>query len=57
MSGEIKILSVVQDGEDGITVTFSDGTIGGYVLEELLELRHAREQIKNLGESERQVST
>ena len=57
MSEEIKILSVVQDGEDGIIVTFSDGTIGGYVLEELLELRPAREQIKNLGETERQVST
>jgi len=27
----------VQDGEDGIIVKLSDGTIGGYVLEELLE--------------------
>jgi len=42
----------VQDGEDGIIVKLSDGTIGGYVLEELLELRPAREQIKSLEDNE-----
>jgi len=36
MSGEIHILKVEQDGEDGLIVTFSDGTTCGYVVEELL---------------------
>jgi hypothetical protein len=38
-------LSVKQDDEDGVIVTFSDGTIGAYVVEELLELRPHREQV------------
>jgi hypothetical protein len=39
----IEIVKVEQDGRDGILVTFSDGTIDGYVVEELLELRPIRE--------------
>jgi hypothetical protein len=34
---------VERDGEDGLLVTFSDGTTAGYVTEELLELRPFRE--------------
>lgn len=43
MAGEIHILEVEKDGEDGLIATFSDGTTGGYVVEELLELRPLRE--------------
>jgi hypothetical protein len=39
----ITISDVVRDGEDGLIVTFSDGTTGGYVVEELLLLRPIRE--------------
>jgi hypothetical protein len=38
----IQIVNVEQDGEDGILVTFSDGTVAGYVAEELIELRPIR---------------
>ena len=38
MVGEIHILEVEKDGEDGLIVKFSDGTICGYVVEELLEM-------------------
>ncbi len=48
MAGEIRILKVEIDGEDGLIVTFSDGTVGGYVVEELLELRPIRERVKKL---------
>jgi hypothetical protein len=41
----IQILTVERDGEDGLLVTFSDGTAAGYVTEELLELRPFRESI------------
>ena len=34
------------DGHDGLVVTFSDMTTGGYVVEELLELRPIRERVK-----------
>ena len=44
MAEPIQILTVERDGEDGLLVTFSDGTIAGYVAEELLELRPHREQ-------------
>jgi hypothetical protein len=43
MAEPIRILSVERDDEDGLPVTFSDGTIAGYVAEELLELRPFRE--------------
>jgi len=41
-----EILAVELDGADGIMVTFSDGTTGGYVIEELLDLRPVRERLK-----------
>jgi hypothetical protein len=40
----IRILTVEIDS-DGLVVTFSDGTITGIVVEELLELRPNREPI------------
>jgi len=46
MRSEIQILAVGLDGVDGLLVTFSDGTTGGYVVEELLALRPVRERIK-----------
>jgi len=44
MTGDIRILEVEKDGEDGVIVTFSDGTTGGFVVEELLKLRPIRER-------------
>ena len=46
MNGKIQILAVELDGHDGIVLTFSDGTTGGYVVEELLELRPVRERME-----------
>lgn len=43
MAESINILTAKPDGDDGLIVTFSDGTITGYVVEELLELRPHRE--------------
>ena len=40
----LRIISVEQDGSDGVLVHFSDGSVAGYVVEELLELRPARER-------------
>ena len=42
----IKIVRLEQDGEDGILVTFSDGTTAGYVVEELIQLRPQREKAR-----------
>jgi hypothetical protein len=42
----MQIVKIVQDGPDGILVTFSDGTIAGYVAEELIELRPVREKVR-----------
>ena len=39
----IRMLTAELDGDDGLVVTFSDGTTAGYVVEELLELRPVRE--------------
>jgi hypothetical protein len=36
----------MKDANDGILVTFSDGTIAGYVPEKLLEMRRYREQLE-----------
>ncbi len=36
MAEGIHILKVEKDSKDGLCVTFSDGTLGGYVVEELL---------------------
>ena len=46
MNGEIQIVAVELDGYDGLVVTFSNGTTGGYVVEELVELRPVRERVK-----------
>jgi hypothetical protein len=43
MAEPIRILTVEREDEDGLIVTFSDGTTAGYVIEELLELRPFRE--------------
>jgi hypothetical protein len=43
MANLTKILSAQLDGDDGVLVTFSDGTTAGYVVEELLALRPSRE--------------
>lgn len=45
----IRILNVRRDGDDGLIVTFSDGTTAAYVVEELLELRPQREPIPGPG--------
>ncbi len=42
MHTTVQILSVKQDGNDGVIVKFSDGTSAGFVVEELLELRPKR---------------
>jgi hypothetical protein len=44
MPNSIRILTTERDGDDGLIVTFSDGTTGAYVIEELLELRPFRER-------------
>jgi len=41
------ILKVEKDGPDGLLVTFSDGTIAGFVVEELLHLRPHREIVES----------
>jgi len=43
MTCKTNILKVGKDGDDGLIVTFSDGTTAGYVAEELLLLRPRRE--------------
>ncbi|HUV70980.1 MAG TPA: hypothetical protein VMW15_15070 [Terracidiphilus sp.] len=43
----IHILKVEQDSVDGLLVTFTDGTVAGYVVEELLLLRPFRETAKD----------
>ncbi len=47
MGEDIQILRVEKDDGDGLIVTFSDGTIDGYVAEELLLLRprHVRVEV------------
>ena len=47
------ILKVEKDGEDGLIVTFSDGTTAGYVVEELLGLRPLRERVQEPLKSDR----
>jgi hypothetical protein len=51
MSEAIIILKVEVDGKDGVVVTFSDGTLAGYVVEELLLLRPIREAVKEPADS------
>jgi hypothetical protein len=45
MTTDVRIVEVAIDAPDGIIVTFSDGTVGAYVVEELLELRPYREWV------------
>jgi hypothetical protein len=45
-SGHPHILSAEKDGIVGVLVRFSDGTITGYVVEELLRLRPFREKVE-----------
>jgi hypothetical protein len=47
MRDGIRLLNVELDGDDGVVVTFSDGTTDAYVAEELLELRPYRERLRN----------
>lgn len=42
MLNSVRILTVEQDSDEGVFVTFSDGTTAGYVVEELLRLRPKR---------------
>jgi hypothetical protein len=46
MTGDIQILSVELESQEGLIVAFSDGTTAGYVVEELLELRPHREPVE-----------
>jgi hypothetical protein len=48
-AANIQIIEVEIDAPDGIIVTFSDGTVGAYVAEELLELRPHRELAEDAG--------
>ena len=45
MDASINITNVEKDEPDGLLVTFSDGTVAGYVVEELLVLRPLRESL------------
>jgi len=47
MAKPIHLLTVEQEGDDGLLVTFSDGTAAGYVIEELLEMRPVREHTRD----------
>jgi hypothetical protein len=42
-AADVRIVGVKIDAPDGIIVTFSDGTLGAYVVEELLGLRPHRQ--------------
>ena len=42
----VHVVVVEKGGEDGVVVTFSDGTVAGYNVEELLSLRPIRETLK-----------
>jgi hypothetical protein len=46
----LQILTAEKDGEDGLIVTFSDGTTAGYIAEELVSLRPIREKVEGPGQ-------
>ena len=48
MKHEFHLLAVELDVHEGLVAPFSDGTTGGYVIEELLELRPVRERVKKI---------
>jgi len=47
MEDIVRLLAVELDGDDGFVVAFSDGTVDGYVAEELLKLRPYRERLRS----------
>jgi hypothetical protein len=51
MVDAIQIIKVELDDDDGIIVTFSDGTSAGYVVEELLEIRPYRQPVNRSPEA------
>jgi len=53
MTDRTTILKVERDCDDGLIVTFSDGTRAGYVAEELLHLRPRREPVEEPSKSDR----
>jgi hypothetical protein len=53
MGEDLRILKVEKDCDDGLIVTFSDGTRAGYVVEELLLLRPRRERVEEPQKSDR----
>jgi hypothetical protein len=57
MISEIEIVTVEREDPSGIIVTFSDGTIGAYVVEELLELRPHREPIRDSHANVRNIAS
>jgi len=46
MAERIYILNAERDGEEGLIVTFSDGTTAAFIVEELLDLRPYREPVQ-----------
>ena len=52
----IHILTTERDGDDGLIVTFSDGTMGAYGVEELLELRPFRDRVETKSSAKSQNS-
>jgi hypothetical protein len=52
----IQVQTAQPDYDDGVVVTFSDGTTAAYVVEELLRLRPHRESIKENQFRHRQYS-
>jgi hypothetical protein len=53
MNGKTNILKVEKNGEDGLIVTFSDGTTAGYIVEELLLLGPRRKRVEEPPKSDR----
>ena len=47
MPEQIRILTVERDCDDGLIVTFSDGTSAAYVTDELIELDRSGNQSKH----------
>ena len=52
MVKKIHVVRVEQGGEVGVVVTFSDGTVAGYAVEELLSMRPIRATAETLRHSD-----
>jgi hypothetical protein len=52
MVKKIHVVQVEKGGEDGVVVTFSDGTVAGYDVEELLSIRPIRATVGSPQDSE-----